>query len=330
MSARRKVLITDRFAPDSLAWLQSQPNLEITRSAHHGKLEAHEILGAHGWLIRSRTIIDEKLLSQARQLQVIVTATSGFDHIDLEAARRWGITVMHTPTANIESAAQLTWALVLACAQRLPEARELMARGDWNRDLLTGLELSGRTYGIVGLGRIGRRVARLAQAFGMNVIAHDPYQDEAVFEALNVTRTDFESLLRQADVASFHVPKTLETDLMLRPEHLAGLTRPLILVNSSRGSIVAAKTLLDGLSQGQLRAVGLDVFEEEPLPATSPLLAHPRAVLSPHIGANTEDAFYKASQIAAQKLVAFFLDGSTSDSLPPRVPWYGATPLKPE
>lgn len=326
----KRVLITDRVAPDTLAWLERQPGIQVVRSAHEGRPTSDEILGTHAWLIRSRTLVDEKILAQARQLQVIVTATSGFDHIDLEAARRWGITVMHTPTANIESAAQLTWSLVLACAHRLPEAREMVLSGQWRRDQITGVELHGRTYGVVGLGRIGRRVAKLAQAFGMNVVAHDPYQDDALFEALNVQRTDFESTLRQSDVVSFHVPKTLETDLMLRPEHLNKLPRPLILVNTSRGSVIGEETLLEGLRKGWLKAVGLDVYESEPLPTNSELLKTPGVVLSPHIGANTEDAFYKASQLAAQKLISFFLDGSTSDTLPPRVPWYGATPLKGE
>lgn len=325
MKDKKKVLITDRFAQDSLLWLERQPGLEIHRADHPSVLPTEALVGANALLIRSRTPIDGKLLKKARKLQVIITATSGFDHIDLNACREWGVTVMHTPTANIESAAQLTWALVLACASRVTEARPQIELGDWQRERLIGMELSGRTYGIVGLGRIGSRVARHAHAFGMNVVACDPYADDSAFERAQAQKLGYEELLRAADVVSFHVPKTQETEGMLGREQLEKLPRGLILVNTSRGSVVREADLVTALEKGWVKAAGLDVFEKEPLDPTSTLIAFPQVVLTPHIGANTEDAFYKASQVAAEKLAAFFRDGSTSDTLPPRVPWYGAT-----
>lgn len=328
--SRKRVLITDRFATDSVVWLQRQTLFEVHQSDQPESPPQDQLIAAHALLIRSRTPIDEKLLQKARQLQVIITATSGFDHIDLAACAKWGVTVMHTPHANVESAAQLTWALVLACASRLPEARTTVESGRWARDKIIGLELSGRTYGLIGLGRIGSRVAKIAPAFGMNVVAHDPYVEDAVFERLGVQKLGFEEVLRTSDVVSFHVPKTLETDGMLTRAHLERLSRPLIVVNTSRGSVVHEKDLVEALAKGWIRAAGLDVFEREPLDPASKLLTFPQAVLTPHVGANTDDAFFKASQLAAEKLLAFFLDGSTSDTLPPRVPWYGATPLRGE
>lgn len=327
MSAKN-VLITDRFAVDSLAWLQRQPQLQVTQAHHPVHLPLPELAKAHALLIRSRTPITEELLKKARQLQVIITATSGFDHLDLEATSKWGVTVMHTPSANIESAAQLTWALVLAAACRLPEARRQIGSPEWDRGQLTGFELAGRVYGVVGLGRIGTRVAKLAQAFGMTVLACDPYVDDAVFEKLQISRVSFQELLRRAEVISFHVPKTLETDKMMNRARFEDLGSGKILINTSRGSVLDEAALIEALKAGQLKGLGLDVFAQEPLATNSELLQFPALVLSPHIGANTEDAFYKASQIAAEKLVGFFLDGSTSDTLPPRVPWYGATPFK--
>lgn len=325
---KKKVLITDRFSSESSMWLDRQPHLEVVRSDSPSVLPLEHLVSCHAMLIRSRTRIDEKLLKKARQLQVIVTATSGFDHIDLDACTKWGITVMHTPSANIESASQLTWALVLAVANRLREARPLMESGEWQRDKVIGLELSGRAYGVVGLGRIGSRVAKLAQAFGMNVLAYDPYLSDSAFEGLNVQRQSFEELLKNSDVVSFHVPKTAETERMLTRQLLSKLSRPLILVNTSRGSVIDEGDLLEALRKGWLRGAGLDVFAQEPLSPSSELLALPQVIATPHVGANTEEAFFKASQLAAQKMVSFFLDGSTSDTLPPRVPWYGATPLK--
>lgn len=325
---KKKILITDRFAQDVYLYLQQQSQFEIVRSESPVHLPLEHIVNAHALIIRSRTRIDEELLKKARNLQVIITATSGFDHIDLDATKKWGVTVMHTPSANIESAAQLTFALILACTTNLVQGHRMMKAGDWHRDQLVGMELSGRTCGVVGLGRIGTRVAQLAQAFGMTVMAFDPYQEDEHFEKYKVARLSYEEVLKTSDILSFHVPKTLETDCMLNRSHFEYLHRGIILINTSRGSVIHELDLCEAIEQGWIRAVGLDVFEKEPLPRTSKLLTYQNLVLTPHIGATTEDAFYKASNIAAQKLVGFFLDGSTSDTLPPQVPWYGATPFK--
>lgn len=327
---KKKILVTDRFAQDSYLFLQQNSQFEVVRSDHPQHLPLEHLVSAHALLIRSRTLINEELLKKARQLQLIITGTSGFDHIDLEATQKWGVTVMHTPSANIESAAQLTWGLVLNCIHNIQQAHRMLKAGEWRRDSITGLELKGRTYGIIGLGRIGSRVAEFAQSFGMSVIAYDPYQEDEVFTRLNIPRHSYEEVLKSADILSFHVPKTLETECMLNRSQFEYIHRGIVLINTSRGSVINENDLCEAIENGFLRAVGLDVFEKEPLPRTSKLLNYPNVVLTPHIGANTEDAFFKASQIAANKLVAFFTDGSTSDTLPPRAPWYGATPFKGE
>lgn len=325
---KKKILITDRFAQDSFLFLQQASQFEVVRSDHPQHLPLEHLVSAHALIIRSRTVIDEAFLQKARQLQLIITCTSGFDHIDLEATQKWGITVMHTPSANIESAAQLTWGLVLSCVNNLQQAHRMMKAGDWKRESLTGIELNGRTYGIIGLGRIGSRVAEMAQVFGMTVIAYDPYADDESFERLKIPRMSYEEVLKSSDVISFHVPKTLETEYMLNRSHFEYIHRGMILINTSRGSVIKENDLVEALENGWLKAVGLDVFEKEPLPRSSNLLNFPNVILTPHIGANTEDAFFKASQVAANKLMAFFTDGSTSDTLPPRAPWYGATPFQ--
>jgi D-3-phosphoglycerate dehydrogenase len=193
---KKKILVTDRFAQDVYLYLQQQSKFEVVRADSPSHLPLEQLVSAHALMIRSRTRIDEELLKKARNLQVIITATSGFDHIDLEATQKWGVTVMHTPSANIESAAQLTFGLLLSCATNLVQGHKMMKAGDWHRDQLVGLELSGRTYGIVGLGRIGTRVAQLAQAFGMNVVAFDPYQEDEHFEKYNVARSSYEEVLK--------------------------------------------------------------------------------------------------------------------------------------
>lgn len=327
---KKKILVTDRFSQESFMYLQSHPWAEVIRADSPIHLPMEHLISAHALIIRSRTQINEELLRKARNLQVIISATSGFDHIDLEATKKWGITVMHTPTANIESAAQLTFGLVLTCASQILNAHRMVKSGEWDRDQVRGFELSGSHYGIVGLGRIGQRVAQIAKSFNMQVAAYDPYQDDEVFEKLSVQRVSFEEILKASDVLSFHVPRTLETDQMLNRSHFEYLNRQLILVNTSRGTVIHENDLCDAIEKSYLKAVGLDVYEKEPLSRNSKLLQFPNVVLTPHIGANTEEAFYKASKIAATKLVSFFGDGSTSDTLPPRVPWYGATPFKSE
>lgn len=328
---KRNVLVTDRFSHEALVTLTHQPFLTVRKTAS-ASLAKEDLTEIHGLIIRSRTIIDAELLSRAKKLQVIITATSGFDHIDLAATAKWGVTVMFTPEANIESAAQLTWSLVLACANRLTQAHRMMKAGEWNREALIGLELNKKTYGIVGLGRIGRRVSDMAHAFGMNVIAFDPYCDEASFKHAGAERVAYEEILKSSDILSYHVPKTQETIHMLNRSHFEYIHRGLVLVNTSRGSVIHEQDLCEALEKGWIGSVGLDVFEKEPLPRSSKLLNYQNVVVTPHCGANTQEAFAKASEQAALKLIRFFVDSSTSDTLPPKAAWYGAVPpwQKPE
>lgn len=326
-----KILIADRISQEAVLLLQQHDFIEVKKAESIRHFEPTEIASANGLIIRSRTKIDEELLSKARNLQLIVSATSGFDHIDLEATTKWGITVMHTPSASTESSAQHTFALILACANKIIQSHKAVKAGEWQidqtvKDTLSTMELRGRTLGIVGLGRIGSRVAQIAQVFGMNVVAYDYYQDEQIFQVLNVPRVSFEELLKCSDVISFHVPKTLETDNMLNRSHFEYIHRGVIIINTSRGSVIHEQDLCDALNDGFVGAAGLDVFEKEPLARNARLLSFSNVVLTPHLGANSEDAFYKASSLAAQKVITFFLDGSTSDTLPPKAIWYGATP----
>lgn len=322
MAERKRVLITDRFSQDAMVVLQSQNFLQVDRSSAP-QVTAADLEGVHGLIIRSKTHLTRELIEKAKNLQVVITATSGFDHIDLAACARWGITVMHTPWANVNTASQLTWTLVLACAHKLTQCHNQVKAGEWNRDSLTSVELSGKTYGIVGLGRIGSRVAEIAQAFDMEVIAFDPYVDDKVLAQTGVERVSFEELLKRADVISFHVPLTGETRYMLNRSQLEYIHRGIILVNTSRGPVIQEQALCEALEKGWIGACGLDVFEKEPLSRNSHLLRFPNVIFSPHMGAHSQEAFEKASEQAAMKLIAFFRDGTTSDTLPPKVPWFG-------
>lgn len=320
-SDHKKILITDRFAQEALLLLQGQSFLKVEKSATPTPTPA-ELQRAQALIVRSKTQVTDELLQTAKSLQVIVTATSGFDHIDLEACAKWGITVMHTPWANVQTAAQLTWALVLGCANKIMQGHAQVKSGEWNRDTLTSTELHGKTYGIVGLGRIGSQVSEIANAFEMDVIAYDPYVDDKTFSTLGVERVAYEELLKRSDVISFHVPLTQETTRMLNRSQLEYIHRGVIVVNTCRGPVISEQDLCEALEKGWIAAAGLDVFEKEPLPRQSHLLRFPNVIFSPHVGAHSSEAFAKASEQAALKVLAFFRDGTTSDTLPPKAAWY--------
>lgn len=314
-------MVTDRFDLDALALLRGDPAVEVSVSASP-RPTPDELRGVEGLIIRSRTPIDRSFLAQAPELKAVVTATSGFDHIDLDATTERELAVMYTPEANAQSAAELTWALALACARRIPEAHRAVKTGDWRREALIGRELAGKTFGVIGLGRIGGKVARLAQAFGMKVIAFDPYKDDARFADLATTRVALGELLRLADFASLHVPATPETRHMITPLHLENANPALILVNTSRGLALREQDLIAALENSQIAGAGLDVFEKEPLARHSALTGIPNVVLSPHIGATTTEAFAAASREAAEKMLRFAKAHKTSDTLPPDEEWY--------
>lgn len=327
MPDRKIILVSDRVSPEAFLTLQGQDFLEVRRSKTP-KLTPEEVADVNALFIRSQTPVTAELLAQAPNLQLIVSATSGFDHIDLPACEKWGITVMHTPWANVDTAAQLTWSLVLACIHKLIPAHAQIKAGNWERHRLESFELSGKTYGIVGLGRIGSKVADIAHAFGMNVIAYDPYCEEKNFTEAMAERVAFEECLKGADVVSFHVPLTRETFKMMNRSHFEYAHRGLVLVNTSRGPVVSEQDLCEALEKGWVAAAGLDVFEKEPLARTSQLLKLPNVVLTPHVGAVSKEAFAKASEQAVLKIIAFFRDGGTSDTLPPKAAWYGLDSMR--
>lgn len=316
-----RVLVVDRFDLNALALLQGQPDLDVKWSAEPVP-PAELLTSCEGLIIRSRTRIDEDLLSKAPNLRVVVTGTSGFDHIDFDALIKRNVIAMYTPGANAAAACEMTWGLILACSRKVVEAHAAVKTGRWRREPLIGRELNGKTLGIVGLGRIGTRVARVGLAFGMKVVAFDPYKDDADFAAASAQRVGFDELLKLADVVTFHVPATDETRFMLTRDRLESMNRHAILINASRGTVVAERDLIHALNEKWISTCGLDVFEREPLPQDSPLLKFSQVVFSPHLGATTAEAFAAASREAAQKIINFAMSGKVSDRLPPEEAWY--------
>lgn len=313
-----EVIVSDRFDADAFLQLSSAVNVFRSQAPD---LTATDLTNVNGLVIRSRTKITRALLIRAPRLKVVITSTSGFDHIDLEACVERGVKVMYTPNANAASACELTWALALAAARRVPKANEMVKAGDWNREPLMGTQFAGKTYAVIGLGRIGSRVAKVAVAFGMNVIAYDPFKSDDQFGSAQVSRVSLTELFNSADVVSLHVPATAETEHMITRSLLQSGKQGRLFINTSRGTVIAEDVLSEALEAGWIGACGLDVFEQEPLPMTSKLIGRPNVVLSPHIGATTQQAFTSASFEAAEKMAAFAQHGTVTDELPANEPW---------
>lgn len=312
--AKEVIFITDRFTAESIEHLRQQTDAEIRQT--NFRVDKEEIEQATALLVRSRTKINSDLLEKAKKLKAVVTATSGHDHIDLDAARKKNVTVMSVPDANTESAAEHTLLLMLGVLRRLGETACLLRDGRWKDDLSIGRELKGQTVGLIGLGRVGSRVAELTQAFGAEVIAFDPYQEDEKFQKLGIERMGLTEVLAQAEILSLHVPLNSETRHMIRADTLELTQDGLILINTSRGSVIDESALVTALDSKQILGAGLDVFEHEPLARDSRLRKMPNVLLTPHIGAYTHEAFARASYLAVNKLIDFLKTGETSDNLP--------------
>lgn len=313
-----KVLITDRFAIEAEAKLRI--NFEVSRSETHLPTK-EELEGIKFLIIRSRTKITKEFLEMAPQLEFIVTSTSGYDHIDFEETLKRNIKVSYTPEANAQSTAELTILLMLSCAREINLTNKMIRESNWKRSEVKGFELSQKNLGIIGLGRVGSKVAKIAKALNMNVYAYDPYKEDEEFASLGVLRLGYTEILRVCNVVSFHVPSTKETYQMLNRRLFEDSLPGMIVINASRGDVLNEHDIIYGLETGAIERAGLDVFSKEPLPKDSALINHPKVVTTPHIGATTDEAFLASSIMAAQKCIDY-VDGKLSDELPAQAPWW--------
>ena len=301
-----RVLVCDRIDEEGLKLLrgkgfQVDVKLGLTPEQLKETVKNYDAL-----LVRGKTRVTREILEAAKGLKLVVRAGVGLDNVDLEAASRLGVKVENTPEATTSSVAELTIGLMLAVARRIPEADRTVKGGGWGKEKFMGLSLKGKTLGIVGLGRIGCEVARVARALGMRVIYYDVVDRSAVARELGCEPTaSLEELLRQAEIVSIHVPLTPETRHLIGKHELSIMKPNAILVNTSRGAVVDEEALLEALKTGRLAGAGLDVFEEEP-PKNLELLRLPNVVCTPHIGAQTVEAQKEASIQAAKKVIEFF------------------------
>lgn len=296
-----KVLVTESIADAGLDTLRAAGITVDLETDLTGADLLARIAGYEGLIIRSGTKVTADVIDAASKLQVIGRAGIGLDNVDTEAATRRGILVVNAPQSNIISAAEQTLALLLAVARRIPAAHESLRSGKWEREKFLGVELHDKILGIVGLGRVGMLVAQRCLAFGMRVIATDPYVSEQRAARLGIVLASLEELLPRADVISVHVTKTAQTKGLIGRAELENCKLGVIIINTARGGIVDEQALADAISAGRVAGAGLDVFESEP-PERSPLFEMSEVVVTPHLGASTVEAQDKAGVSIAEQV----------------------------
>lgn len=295
-----RILICDPLHSTGVALLRAAGHEVEELSAEDKSEIARRAAGVEALVVRSGTHVDAALMDAAGAgLRVIGRAGVGVDNVDIKAATERGILVVNAPTANLLSATEHTFALLLALMRRVPAADRALKESRWDRKAFVGTELWGKTLGIIGFGRIGQRVARRAKAFEMNVMAYDPFLDAEAIRRHDVEPASLEDLLKAADAVTLHVPMTAATKNLLDKARLATMKESAVVVNCARGGVVDEAALLAALEAGELAGAGLDVFAQEP-PADFALAAHPKVVATPHVGAQTREAQLRIAEDTAR------------------------------
>ena len=286
-----KVLVADKISPKGVAYLRQQPGFEVVEAYGSSPERVLELVkDVHAIAVRSETKISAEVFKAAPLLKVVGRAGVGVDNVDVEAATQHGVVVMNTPAGNTIATAELTFTHILCGARPVPQAAASMKAGQWDRKSFSGIELFKKTLGIVGLGRIGGEVAKRAQAFGMRVLAYDPYLAPSRAKAMQVEAATLDELLKQSDYITVHMPLTDDTKYMIDEAAFEKCKKGLRIFNCARGGIIKESALIAALKSGKVAAAGLDVFEDEPLAKDSEFRSLPNVVLTPHLGASTAEA----------------------------------------
>jgi D-3-phosphoglycerate dehydrogenase len=301
-----KVLICDHVEVDKLALgagfvVDYRPT--ITRDELLSVAADYEAL-----IIRSRTKVDREVLDRAVRLKLVARPGTGLDNVDVEYAKTKGVTVVNTPESLVEAVSEHVILLMLAVSRKLVAADAGTKSGKWEKNALIGRDLKDKTLGVVGLGRIGRRIAEVAKVLGMNVLFYDVVAiPPEVVSSLGATVVTLDELFAAADFVTLHVPLTPDTAHMVGAQRLAQMKKSAVLVNTSRGGVIDEEALAAALIEGRLAGAALDVFEKEP--PSGPILSAPNTVFTPHIGGQTEEAQVSAIVMTGEKVKAFFSTG---------------------
>lgn len=306
----KKILISDKVNSVCADFLRAN-YFDVDVKIGLSKDELKSIIpNYHGLIIRHETLIDEDILGKAENLEIIGKAGMSIDKINVPEATKRGIVVMNTPGGNTISAAELTFSMILALSRKIPLADRMMKSGIWERKPLYGIELQGKTLGIIGLGNVGKEVAKKAAAFEMNVIACDPYISKIIAYELGIELVSFDESLKRSDIISVHAPINDKTKNLLNHESFEKCKSGIKIINCAQGGIINESDLLSALNKGKVSAAALDVFEKEPTDNFE-LVNHPNVICTPHLGASTEDAQEKVARQIAMQMTDFFKGNSS-------------------
>ena len=313
-----KIVVCDPISPKGIALLQQRPEFQVVvlpKRLAEGEL-LPVVADATALVVRSETKVTRKVIEAAKALKVVGRAGVGVDNVDIDAATQHGTVVMNTPGGNTVTTAELSFAMLLSLARRVPQAHASMVAGKWDRKLFQGAELAGKTLGILGMGRIGTEVAKRAAAFAMRVIAYDPYLTEERAKAAGAEFAgEVDDVYLAADFITVHMPVTPETRHMLNAAAFAKMKPGVRIVNCARGEIIADNDLLAALESGKVAGAALDVYAAEPLPADHPFRKQPNLILTPHLGASTNEAQEKCGIEVAEIIAAYLLTGEVRNAV---------------
>jgi D-3-phosphoglycerate dehydrogenase len=295
------VLIAEKLAPSTIDVFGDEVEVRHVDGTDRAALLA-AVADADALLVRSATKVDAEVFAASDKLKVVARAGVGLDNVDVPPATERGVLVVNAPTSNIVSAAEHAVALLLAVARRVPAADQSLRGGEWKRSSFSGVELQGKTVGVVGLGKIGQLFAQRLAAFDTEIIAYDPYVSSARAAQLGIELVSLDELLERADIISIHLPKTPETKGLINADALAKTKHGVLIVNAARGGLVDEAALADSVRSGHVGGAGVDVFETEPTTA-SPLFELPNVVVTPHLGASTAEAQDRAGTDVARSVL---------------------------
>lgn len=310
-----KVLVSDSISQKGIDILKKAGlKVEVKTGLKPDELKA--IIGEYDALvIRSATKVTADIIEEADKLKVIGRAGTGIDNVDKIAATKKGIVVMNTPGGNTITTAEHTIAMLFSLARKIPQATFSMKAGNWEKKKFMGVELYNKTIGIIGLGRIGSEVAKIAQCIGMNVLAYDPFLSDEKAEELGIIKTNLDRIFSEADFITIHTPLTTETKYLINKDTIAKMKKGVYIVNCARGGIVNEKDLYEAVQNGKVAGAALDVFEKEPPDENYPLISDERIICTPHLGASTLEAQENVAIAIAEQIVDYLINGTIRNAV---------------
>lgn len=312
-----RVLVSDKLSPTAVQIFKDRGiAVDYLPDLGKDKEKLLEVIGNYdGLAIRSATKVTEKLINAAKKLKVVGRAGIGVDNVDIPAASRRGIIVMNTPFGNSITTAEHAIAMMFALARSLPEADKTTKEGKWEKNRFMGVEITGKTLGIIGCGNIGTIVASRAIGLKMRVVAFDPFLSQAHAEDLGITKVELDDLCKQADFITLHTPLTDKTRNIIDATALAKMKKGVRIINCARGGLIVEKDLVEALKSGHVAGAGIDVFEVEPPAADSPLFAFENVVCTPHLGASTNEAQENVAIQVAEQMSDYLINGAVSNAI---------------